>query len=495
MTILEVSYGGFTDQKAGTSGLRKKTSVFQQPHYTESFTQAILSATELLEGPLDGTTLVVGGDGRFWGPEAVQLVIKIARANKVGKIVVGENGILSTPAVSAVIRELKLRGGIILTASHNPGGPNADFGMKYNVANGGPAPESVTDKVYEISKSARSYKIYQMADVDISTIQTTTFDDGFSVEVISSVAIYGTLMQKVFDFALIKSLLSNDKFKVVIDCLNGVAGPYARHIFVDLLGANPASVMHAHPQPDFGGLHPDPNLTYAHDLVELMNTGEYDFGAAFDGDADRNMVLGNKFFVTPSDSVAVLADHAASCIPYFAATGLRGLARSMPTGAALDRVAQAQGIEFFEVPTGWKFFGNLMDAGRLSICGEESFGTGSDHIREKDGVWAVLAWLSVLAHTKQSVEEVVLAHWTKYGRNFFTRYDYEEVESAGANQMVERLQAMVANPQELWTNSLKADIVLPKSSILLTSTPPTTLPRLNKASKLPLLTHHALFSA
>ncbi|XP_043266020.1 phosphoglucomutase [Colletes gigas] len=443
----------YEGQKPGTSGLRKAVKVFMQEHYTENFVQATLEA---LGDQLPGSTLVLGGDGRYYGKEAVGKIIRIAAANGVRRLIVGQNGILSTPAVSTIIRKYKTQGGIVLTASHNPGGPNADFGIKFNCDNGGPAPDNVTNKIYEITMSLKSYKIASDINIDIDKIQSTTVQvDGnqFTVDVIDSVNDYLELMKDIFDFSNIKKLLqgSADRppFKVLINGMNGVTGPYIKRIFSSELGLDNSSIVNANPLEDFGGLHPDPNLTYAKDLVNAIKDGPYDFGAAFDGDGDRNMILGKKaFFVTPSDSLAVLAANLDS-IPYFKRTGVKGYARSMPTGAAVDRVATKNGIKLFEVPTGWKYFGNLMDAGHLSICGEESFGTGSDHIREKDGIWACLAWLSVIASLGKSVEEILLNHWQTYGRNFFTRYDYENCESEGANKMMQYIETEIQKPEFL----------------------------------------------
>eukprot|EP00039_Didymoeca_costata_P000782 m.47240 g.47240 ORF g.47240 m.47240 type:complete len:556 (-) comp10470_c0_seq2:300-1967(-) len=438
MTVTTVSTKPFEGQKPGTSGLRKKVPEFQQKHYLENFIQSTFNAVREesvgSQGNLEGSTLVVGGDGRYYCAEASQIIIKMAQANGVAEVIIGVNGILSTPAVSALVRRRNTRGGIILTASHNPGGPNGDFGVKYNIGNGGPAPESVTSKIFQNSKEITEYKITDLPDVDLSAPAKHTFDS-FAVTVVDPVEEYTALMKELFDFEAIKKLLAGG-FKILIDCMHGVAGPYATHILVNELGAPPDSVVNNVTKEDFGGGHPDPNLTYAKDLVDAMKNGDADFGAAFDGDADRNMILGKKaFFVTPSDSVAVIAANH-DCIPYFKREGLKGLSRSMPTGAALDHVAKKLNVEFFEVPTGWKFFGNLMDANRLSICGEESFGTGSNHIREKDGVWAVLCWLSILASKGTNVEDVMMAHWQEFGRNFFTRYDYEGVTSeAGASLM------------------------------------------------------------
>ncbi|KAK7082760.1 Phosphoglucomutase-1 [Halocaridina rubra] len=439
----------FDGQKPGTSGLRKAVKVFQQENYTENFVQCILSA---MEGALEGCTLVVGGDGRYFGKEAVEVIVKMCAANKVRKLLVGQNGILSTPCVSGVIRKFSTSGGIVLTASHNPGGPNADFGIKFNISNGGPAPDGVTNKIFGLSQTIQEYKICPDLQCDISKVGTQEFVvDGnpFTVEVIDSVDEYVQYMKELFDFPAIKGLLQGTDgqppLKVLINSMHGVTGPYVRRIFLEELGASEDSVVNTIPLEDFGGHHPDPNLTYAADLVEAMKNGDYGFGAAFDGDGDRNMILGHKaFFVTPSDSVAVIADNT-DCIPYFRKNGVKGLARSMPTGCSIDRVAAKRGVEVFEVPTGWKYFGNLMDAGRLSICGEESFGTGSDHIREKDGIWAVLAWLSILAVRKTTVEKALHNHWQTYGRNFFTRYDYENCEADPCNAMMAELDSMASD--------------------------------------------------
>ncbi|XP_029036920.1 phosphoglucomutase [Osmia bicornis bicornis] len=441
----------YEGQKPGTSGLRKAVRVFMQEHYTENFVQAILLA---VGEQLVGSTLVVGGDGRYYGKEVVGKIIRIAAGNGVRRLIVGQNGIFSTPAVSTIIRKYKTQGGIVLTASHNPGGPDADFGIKFNCENGGPAPDHVTNKIYEITKSLKTYKIASDINIDIDKIQSTTIQvDGkpFTVDVIDSVNDYLEHMKNIFDFPSVKKLLqgSNDHppFKILINGMNGVTGPYIKRIFSNELGVDDSSIVNAVPLEDFGGLHPDPNLTYAKDLVNAIKDGPYDFGAAFDGDGDRNMILGKKaFFVTPSDSLAVLAANLHS-IPYFKKTGVKGYARSMPTGAAVDRVAAKNGIKLYEVPTGWKYFGNLMDAGYLSLCGEESFGTGSDHIREKDGIWASLAWLSVVANLGKSVEEILLNHWQTYGRNFFTRYDYENCDSEAANKMMQYIETEIHKPE------------------------------------------------
>ncbi|XP_014488664.1 PREDICTED: phosphoglucomutase [Dinoponera quadriceps] len=442
----------YDDQKPGTSGLRKAVKVFQQEHYTENFVQAILHA---LGDQLPGCTLVVGGDGRFYGREAVMKIIRIAAANGVGKLIVGQNGILSTPAVSTIIRKYKTQGGIVLTASHNPGGPDADFGIKFNCDNGGPAPDIVTNKIYEITKTLKHYKTVSDVDIDIDTIQTVSIDvDGkpFIVDIIDSVNDYVELMKEIFDFASIKKLLQGGigdmpTFPILINSMNGVTGPYVKRIFSDELNVDNTNLVNIKPLEDFGGIHPDPNLTYAVDLVLAMRDGPFEFGVAFDGDGDRNMILGKKaFFVTPSDSLAVLAANL-KLIPYFRKTGVKGFARSMPTAAAVDKVAAKNNVEFFEVPTGWKYFGNLMDAGNLSLCGEESFGTGSDHIREKDGIWACLAWLNVIAELGKSVKNVLLDHWKLYGRNFFTRYDYENCDSGSAEKMMQGIETLIQNPE------------------------------------------------
>jgi len=443
-SIQSVPTKPFDGQRPGTSGLRKRVKVFQQEHYTQNFIQATLDA---IPTGAKGATLVVGGDGRYFSKDAVQMIIRIAAGNQVSKLIIGQNTILSTPAASNLIRIRKATGGILLTASHNPGGPDNDFGIKYNMSNGGPAPEAVTEKIYEITQKLTSYKEVQLAPVDLSTIGTQHVGE-LEVEIVDSVADYVVLLKNIFDFDLIRSFLSkNPEFTVLFDGMHGVTGPYGQQIFVKELGLPQKSVMNCIPLPDFGGGHPDPNLTYAHELVERVEKENISFGAASDGDGDRNMIIGKGAFVTPSDSVAIIAAQA-DAIPYFRRTGVKGLARSMPTSTALDRVAAKKGYEHFEVPTGWKFFGNLMDAGRLSICGEESFGTGSDHIREKDGVWAVVAWLNIIAHAnekkKAGISDILLAHYNEYGRNFFSRYDYEEVESEGASKMVDRLRALVS---------------------------------------------------
>ena len=436
-------------QKTGTSGLRKKAAVFSEGNYLANWVQSLFLA--LPQEEVEGSAMVLGGDGRWFNKEASQIIIKLAAGNGVRKMYVGQNGFLATPAASAVIRARKAYGGFIMSASHNPGGPKEDWGIKFNYSSGEPAPEKITDKIYGFTQTVDTLKMADIPDVDLSKVGVTKFGD-FEVEVIDPVADYLELAREVFDFDLIKSLVTRSDFKMKFDAMHAITGAYAKPILVDVLGADPSSCVNDDPKEDFAGGHPDPNLTYAEELVKTMYSADApDFGAASDGDGDRNMILGNNFFVTPSDSVAIIAANA-KCIPYFK-DGLKGLARSMPTAAALDRVAAKMGVECFETPTGWKFFGNLMDAGRLSICGEESFGTGSDHIREKDGPWAVLAWLSILADRnkdvpvggeKVTVEQITKEHWAEYGRNFFSRYDYEGCESEPCEKMVEHLRTVAA---------------------------------------------------
>ncbi|RDW85818.1 phosphoglucomutase-like protein [Coleophoma crateriformis] len=448
MSVRTVSLTPFTDQKPGTSGLRKKVVVFQKENYSESFVTSILLS--IPEG-VEGSFLVIGGDGRYWNPEVVQLIAKIGAAYGVKKLLIGQNGILSTPAASHIIRKRKATGGILLTASHNAGGPKNDFGIKYNLANGGPAPESVTNKIFEASKNLTSYKIADIPEVDISTIGTKTYGS-LEVEIIDSCSDYVEMLKDIFDFALIKNFFQkNTDFKVLFDALSGVTGPYGKAIFEQELGLPSSSTQNCIPSPDFNGGHPDPNLTYAHSLVEAVDKGNIHFGAASDGDGDRNMIYGANSFVSPGDSLAIIAHHA-SLIPYFKKQGVYGLARSMPTSGAVDLVAKAQGLNCYEVPTGWKFFCALFDADKLSICGEESFGTGSNHIREKDGLWAVVAWLNIIAGIGEanpdvtpSIAKIQHDFWTTYGRTFFTRYDYENVDSDGAASVVKDLTAKIAD--------------------------------------------------
>ena len=453
MNIEQVKTSAFNDQKPGTSGLRKNTQVFlTKKYYTENFIQSIFQAID--EKERNGCTLIVGGDGRYYMKEAIQLIIKMAAANGIGKLIVGQDGILSTPTVSCLIRKLKATGGIILTASHNPGGPSADFGIKYNISNGGPAPSKVTDKIFEVSKSLQSFNICNDVTVDITTLGQSEFFIGtekrkFQVDIVSSVNDYIEMLKNIFDFKAIKSYLQSSNVKVQFDALHGVMGPYAKKIVCEELGASTDSVVHFVPLEDFGGGHPDPNLTYAANLLEKMIGGHHDFGVAFDGDGDRNMIIGkNGFFVSPCDSLAVIAANHKS-IPYFCKNPVTGFARSMPTSGALDYVAKAMKLGLYEVPTGWKFFGNLMDAGKIQLCGEESFGTGSDHIREKDGMWAALAWLSIMADKKLSVEDIIKQHWKKFGRNCFTRYDYEQVDAGAAGKMMDNLNKMIESKSEV----------------------------------------------
>ena len=435
--IKTVSTAPYQDQKPGTSGLRKKVPVFQQENYAENFIQAIFDSLEGYEGKI----LVIGGDGRYYNREVIQKALKMAAASGFGKVMVGKGGILSTPAASHIIRKYGAFGGIVLSASHNPGGPTEDFGIKYNIGNGGPAPEKITDAIYARTKVIEIYKIVEAADVDLDTVGS--FDlAGMTVEVIDPVADYAELMESLFDFPAIRSLIGSG-FRVVIDSMSAVTGPYAVEILEKRLGAAPGSVRNEIPLPDFGHHHPDPNLVHAKELYDdVMSVDGPDFGAASDGDGDRNMVVGKGMFVTPSDSLAVIAANA-TCAPGYK-DGIAGIARSMPTSAAADRVAEKLGIGMYETPTGWKYFGNLLDAGKVTVCGEESFGTGSSHVREKDGLWAVLFWLNIVAARKQSVKEIVTAHWAEYGRNYYSRHDYEEVETDAANGLMTALRDKLA---------------------------------------------------
>ncbi len=434
MEIKTLQTTAFDGQKPGTSGLRKKVQVFQQARYLENFVQSIFDSLEHYAGQ----TLVLGGDGRYYNVTAIQTILKMAAANGFGRVLVGQNGLLSTPAVSAIIRKYKAFGGIVLSASHNPGGVQGDFGIKYNISNGGPAPEKITEAIYARTQTISEYKIAPLDDVDLSRLGHTQMGD-MRVEVIDSVSDYAKLMESLFDFERIHQMFKSGAFRMQYDAMHAITGPYAKAILEDRLGAS-GMLMRCTPLEDFGGGHPDPNLTYAKELVDIMYAANApQLGAASDGDGDRNMILGKHFFVTPSDSLAVLAANA-HLVPGYK-NGLAGIARSMPTSGAADRVAQALGIECYETPTGWKFFGNLLDAGKATLCGEESFGTGSDHVREKDGLWAVLFWLNILAVRQQSVAQVLHEHWARFGRNFYSRHDYEDVPAAGANELINSLRA------------------------------------------------------
>ncbi len=428
----------FDDQKPGTSGLRKKVPVFQQEHYVENFIQSIFDS---LEG-FEGKTLVIGGDGRYLNREVIGTAIAIAAANGFGKVIVGQGGILSTPAASNVIRKYQAFGGIILSASHNPGGPHEDFGIKYNIGNGGPAPEKVTDAIFANSKKIGEYRIADTGAIDIDTIGAREIA-GMTVSVIDPVADYAELMERLFDFGAIGKLFAGG-FRMAFDSMHAVTGPYGKEILERRLGAPEGTARNFVPLEDFGGHHPDPNLVHAKALYDdVMSASGPDFGAASDGDGDRNMVVGKGMFVTPSDSLAIIAANATVAPGY--AKGIAGIARSMPTSAAADRVAEKLGVGMYETPTGWKFFGNLLDAGKATVCGEESFGTGSDHVREKDGLWAVLFWLNIIAARGESVKAIVKKHWATYGRNYYSRHDYEEVESEKANALVSELRGKLAS--------------------------------------------------
>ena len=431
--ILTRSTTPFPGQQPGTSGLRKKVPVFQEPRYVENFVQSIFDS---LEG-FAGQTLVVGGDGRYFNRETIQTVLKMAAANGFGRVIVGRGGLMSTPAASNLIRKRQAFGGIVLSASHNPGGPHGDFGIKYNVANGGPAPEKITDAIFARTKTIDAYRISDAPDLDLDTLGTRTIES-MNVEVVDPVADYEALMRELFDFDAIRALFASG-FRMKFDAMSAITGPYATAILEKALGAAPGTVLNGTPLPDFGGHHPDPNLVHAKHIYDLaMQPDGPDLCAASDGDGDRNLIIGRGRFVTPSDSLAVLAANAHLAPGY--AKGLKGIARSMPTSGAADRVAAALGIGMYETPTGWKFFGNLLDAGLATICGEESAGTGSNHVREKDGLWAVLLWLNVLAVKRQSVDTIMREHWARFGRNYYARHDYEEVASDGANALMQHLR-------------------------------------------------------
>ena len=434
MTVNTVPTQPIEGQKPGTSGLRKKTAVFMQPGYLENYVQSIFDGI----GGVDGQTLVVGGDGRYFNDKAIGIILRMAAANGAAGCIVGQGGILSTPAASNLIRVRKADGGLILSASHNPGGPDADFGLKYNGPNGGPATEAVTEKIFARTLEIDAYRILDAGAVDLDAIGVSDLN-GMKIEIVDPVTDYAALMEKLFDFGAISKLFQNG-FRMRFDAMHAVTGPYARDILENRLGAASGTVINGIPSPDFGKGHPDPNPVWATELMtEMYGTNPPDFGAASDGDGDRNMIVGPKSYVSPSDSLAVLADLAHLAPGY--ASGLAGIARSMPTSGAADRVAEAKGIGIFETPTGWKFFGNLLDAGKATLCGEESAGTGSDHVREKDGLWAVLLWLNILAVTGKTVTEILTDHWQRYGRNYYSRHDYEAVDSAIANDLVDALRA------------------------------------------------------
>lgn len=433
-TILTTPY---QDQNPGTSGLRKKVKIFQQTGYLENFVQSIFDSLEETQGKI----LVLGGDGRYFNRVAIQTIIKMAAANGFGELIIGQGGLLSTPAASHIIRKYEAFGGLILSASHNPGGPDEDFGIKYNVSNGGPAPEKFTQAVFQRSQVIDQYKSSNIPDVDLDNIGTQEIGD-LKITIIDPVTDYAELLESIFDFKLLKQSISSGYITLLFDAMSAITGPYAKRIFIDILGATPESVINAEPLEDFGGHHPDPNLAHAHELAERMfSDNAPTFGAASDGDGDRNMITGSNIFVTPSDSLAIMAANA-HLIPAYK-NGLSGVARSMPTSQAVDRVAANYKIPCYETPTGWKFFGNLLDAGKITLCGEESFGTGSTHVREKDGLWAVLFWLNLIAVKRQTVADIVQDHWQKFGRDIYCRHDYEAVETPIANEIVANLRAQL----------------------------------------------------
>ncbi|MDR1694027.1 MAG: alpha-D-glucose phosphate-specific phosphoglucomutase [Lactobacillaceae bacterium] len=423
----------YDDQKMGTAGLRKKSKVWEQPNYVENFVQSIFNSI----GGVKGKTYIVGGDGRYFNDIVIQKIIKLAAGNGAAKLIIGQNGILSTPAASKLIIENKTDGGFILSASHNPGGPNGDAGIKYSNSSGGQAPQQVTDEIYKNTKTIAQYTIFDNGSVDLSKIGTVKYGD-MKIEIVDPIKDYVKMVMGLFDFPAIQKLIKNG-FKIKFDSMNAVTGPYAKKIFEEILGAEEGTVINAVPLPDFGGLHPDPNLKYAKELLDIMNgKNAPDFGAATDGDGDRYMILGSNFFVTPSDSLAVLTDNY-KLIPGYK-SGIFGAAKSAATSTAVSRVAKEHKIGYYETPTGWKFFVNLMDSNRITFCGEESFGAGSNHIREKDGIWAILFWLNIIAATGKSVEEIMNLHWTKYGRSYYMRFDFEEIDTKVANDLIENLK-------------------------------------------------------
>ncbi|MEW8124248.1 MAG: alpha-D-glucose phosphate-specific phosphoglucomutase [Candidatus Thiodiazotropha endolucinida] len=434
MNIVTINTQPYDDQRPGTSGLRKKVKVFQTPHYLENFVQAIFDTQTDLRGGI----LVLGGDGRYYNREAIQVILRMASANGVKQVLLGRGGLLSTPAASCIIRKYNTDGGIILSASHNPGGPDEDFGIKFNTPNGGPAPETVTEAIFHRTTEIDEYRILQTPPIDLDNPGKISLGDT-RIDIIDPVDDYADLMMELFDFDRIRKLFDSGMFSMRFDAMHAVTGPYAEEILEGRLGAEPGTVINGIPKVDFGGGHPDPNLVHAHQLVELTRgTSAVNFAAASDGDGDRNMILGRNFFVTPSDSLAVMAANAHLIKGY--SGGISGVARSMPTSQAADRVADKLGLPCFETPTGWKFFGNLLDDRKITLCGEESFGTGSDHIREKDGLWSVLFWLNLLAVKQQSVEKIVTDHWKAFGRNYYTRYDYEAIDKADAENLMDALR-------------------------------------------------------
>jgi phosphoglucomutase len=443
MQVMSIPTTAYPDQKPGTSGLRKKVKTFKENKaYLENFVQAIFDSIPERKG----ATLVVGGDGRFYNLHAIQVIIRMAVANEFKTVIIGQNGILSTPAASAIIRKYKAIGGIILSASHNPGGPDGDFGIKFNTANGGPAAEKITDKIFTYSKNIFRYLTLETADIKLDECGEHKLGKS-QVNIIDSVSEYADLMQSLFDFEKIRSLFSSGDFSMAFDAMHAVTGPYAKEILENQLGAPAKTVWNGKPLTDFGGGHPDPNLAHAKALVDaLFKDNGPDFGAASDGDGDRNMILGHHCYVSPSDSIAIIAANA-HLVPGYR-NGIKGVARSMPTSQALDRVAEKMQIPCYETPTGWKFFGNLLDAGKITLCGEESFGTGSDHVREKDGLWAVLFWLNLLAEKQQSVAEIVRQHWQEYGRNYYTRHDYEELDGKKADELMQHLRSSLQTIKE-----------------------------------------------
>ncbi|MEW8692489.1 MAG: alpha-D-glucose phosphate-specific phosphoglucomutase [Candidatus Thiodiazotropha endolucinida] len=434
MNIVTINTQPYDEQRPGTSGLRKKVKVFQTPHYLENFVQAIFDTQTDLRGGI----LVLGGDGRYYNREAIQVILRMASANGVKQVLLGRGGLLSTPAASCIIRKYNTDGGIILSASHNPGGPDEDFGIKFNTPNGGPAPETVTEAIFHRTTEIDEYRILQTPPIDLDNPGKISLGDT-RIDIIDPVDDYADLMMELFDFDRIRKLFDSGMFSMRFDAMHAVTGPYAEEILEGRLGAEPGTVINGIPKVDFGGGHPDPNLVHAHQLVELTRgTSAVNFAAASDGDGDRNMILGRNFFVTPSDSLAVMAANAHLIKGY--SGGISGVARSMPTSQAVDRVADKLGLPCFETPTGWKFFGNLLDGRKITLCGEESFGTGSDHIREKDGLWSVLFWLNLLALKQQSVEKIVTDHWKAFGRNYYTRYDYEAIDKADAENLMDALR-------------------------------------------------------